>query len=138
MKHRNAAPTMTQEEILHFQNGVEEFNAGRFFECHEILEDLWHGIRGEARDFFQGLIQVAVGFYHLDNGNRIGSRSQLEKGLARLEAYADSYMGIAVDEFRRETARWLARIIAGQEIGGHVHDLPKLRKSVAHKTDTSA
>jgi len=115
------------EEVLLFHKGVEEFNAGRFFECHETLEDLWHGVRGEARDFFQGLIQIAVGLYHFDNGNLTGSRSQLEKGLHRFEGYTNSYMGIALGEFRRQATTWLEKVVGGEEIRGHVHELPKLR-----------
>jgi predicted metal-dependent hydrolase len=122
-----APPRLDPEEVLLFRKGVEEFNAGRFFECHEILEELWHRVRGEARDFFQGLIQVAVGLYHLDNGNLRGSRSQLEKGLHRLQGYASPYLGIALDEFRRRATTWLEKIVTGEEIRWHVRDLPKLR-----------
>jgi len=122
-----APPRLDPEEVFLFRKGVEEFNAGRFFECHETLEDLWHGVRGEARDFFQGLIQVSVGLYHVDNGNLTGSRSQLEKGLHRLQGYASPYLGIALDEFRRQATTWLEEIVTGEEIRGQVGDLPKLR-----------
>ena len=135
MKFLLAAP-MTDGKVLaqlepevfrQFCRGVEEFNNGMFFECHETLEDVWHGIRGSARDFFQGLIQIAVGFYHLDNANLVGSRSQLEKGLRRLEKYHDAFMGIDLGELRRQAAEWLERLHSGQPIGGHVRDLPKIR-----------
>ena len=114
------------EEMVKFTKGVAEFNAGLFFECHETLEDVWHGVRGSARDFFQGLIQVAVGFYHLDNRNLAGSRSQLEKGLGKLERYGDLFMGINLGQFRLEVAAWLQKLVLNEEIRGHIRDLPKL------------
>ena len=113
--------------MLQFRKGVAEFNAGRFFECHEILEDVWHGVRGPARDFYQGLIQVAVGLYHLGNGNLVGCRSQLEKGLQKLERYGDQVMGIELRRFRLQVDAWLQKVVSGEEIRGHVRDLPKLR-----------
>ncbi|MFN7972910.1 MAG: DUF309 domain-containing protein [Acidobacteriota bacterium] len=67
---------------------VAEFNSGRYFECHDTLEALWHGMRGEARDAMKGLIQVAVGFYHLRAGNARGAESQLGKALGNLDASA--------------------------------------------------
>ena len=123
----NAVSKLEPEAMLQFRKGVAEFNAGLFFECHETLEDLWHGVRGPARDFFQGLIQVAVGFYHLGNRNLTGSRSQLEKGLQKLERYGDQFMGIDLGQFRLQTATWLQKVVSGEEIRGHVRDLPKLQ-----------
>jgi predicted metal-dependent hydrolase len=118
---------LSTEQLLEFQKGVNEFNCGMFFECHETLEDLWHGICGPSRDFYQGLIQIAVGFYHLGNGNRTGGQSQLEKGLRRLERYGDSFLGIELEQFRAQVAEWLAKARTGSELGGHVRDLPKIR-----------
>jgi predicted metal-dependent hydrolase len=53
-------PSLTDDEKRLFQQGVHEFNTGCFFECHETLEDLWGGVRGTSRDFFQGLIQTST------------------------------------------------------------------------------
>jgi uncharacterized protein len=112
--------------IRALRKGVEQFNAGKFFECHDTLEEVWQGIRGPARDFFQGLIQVSVGLYHLGNGNRAGATSQLDKALARLSSYGDRYAGIELETLRREVQLWLARIRSGEEFHCTIADLPKL------------
>jgi predicted metal-dependent hydrolase len=78
-------PTLDPEERRALAKGVREFNDGYYFECHDTLEDLWSGLRGDARDFFQGLIQVAVGYYHLGNDNPSGARSMFERALQRFE-----------------------------------------------------
>jgi predicted metal-dependent hydrolase len=114
------------DELAGLRRGIAEFNAGRFFECHETLEDVWHGIRGPGRDFFQGLIQISVGFYHLGNGNLRGGQSQLEKGLRRLDSYPGRFMGIDLAGLRDQAAGWLNRVRGGEELRCHIRELPKI------------
>ena len=52
-----------------------------------------------ARTALQGLIQIAVGFHHLENGNREGARSLLVLGTAKL--------GEAGAALPFDTRRWL-------------------------------
>jgi predicted metal-dependent hydrolase len=74
--------------------GLREFNEGRYFEAHDILEDLWQGYREPDRVLLQALIHAAVGFYHLENGNFKGSRSQLWKACTKMNAYLPAYWGL--------------------------------------------
>jgi predicted metal-dependent hydrolase len=41
------------------------FNARRYYEAHDVLEDLWLGTRGPDHFFYKGLIQFAGAFVHL-------------------------------------------------------------------------
>ncbi|MEQ1862711.1 MAG: DUF309 domain-containing protein [Chthoniobacteraceae bacterium] len=41
------------------------FNAGRYYEAHDVLEDLWLSEPGADAAFFKGLIQFAGAFVHL-------------------------------------------------------------------------
>jgi len=127
MSERPAEPAFDDEARAAIRRGVEEFNTGRFFECHDTIEDVWQGTRGPARDFLQGLIQISVGFYHLRNGNLTGARSQLEKGLANLESYGDAYGGIELRELRPAVGSWLEKIRRGEPIRGTLADVPKYR-----------
>ena len=56
------------------------YEAELFFEVHEVLEPLWRDARGSERDALQGLIQIAVGYQHLANGNLAGARALLTDG----------------------------------------------------------
>ena len=100
------APALNAEERNLYEKGVGEFNARLFFECHDTLEELWAGVRGPSRDFFQGLIQVAVGFHHIGNGNRVGAERLFGRALKRLEGYPDDYGGLALGELREAVAGW--------------------------------
>jgi predicted metal-dependent hydrolase len=64
--------------------GIREFNRGDWFECHETVEDLWVGAEGEVRDFYQGIIQIAVALHHWRNGNFGGAVSLLKGGAGYL------------------------------------------------------
>jgi uncharacterized protein len=44
--------------------GIELFNMERFWESHEVLEQIWRGSRGSERDTIQGLILTAAAFVH--------------------------------------------------------------------------
>ncbi|HLK85808.1 MAG TPA: DUF309 domain-containing protein [Candidatus Binataceae bacterium] len=66
--------------------GIELFNAGRFFECHEAWEDVWKKARGEERLFVQGMIQMAVAILHAQRGNARGARSVWNKARDKLES----------------------------------------------------
>jgi predicted metal-dependent hydrolase len=76
--------------------GVHLFNAGEFFECHEVLEDLWREERGPIRELYQGILQVGVGFYHLGRGNHRGAVNLLGYGIARLEKVPKDAHGLDV------------------------------------------
>ena len=87
------------------REGINFFNAGRYFEAHETWEDLWRVTRGPRRLFYQGLIQAAVGLHHLSLGNWNGARAQLAKSLAKLEQYPANFCrldnGRLVGDLRR-------------------------------------
>ena len=110
-------PRLDEEERALFARGVEQFNAGLFFECHDTLEEMWSGLRGPARDFFQGLIQVSVAFYHLEAGNGPGALSMLSRALKRFAAYPDVYFGFDLAAHRAELEDRRARIEAGEPPG---------------------
>ena len=120
-------PALGAEERRGLEKGVAEFNAGLFFECHDTLEEVWSGVRGPAREFLQGLIQVSVGFYHLGNGNPGGALSMFDRGLKRLGKYPDRYCGLELGELRREVAQWRARVAAGEGFPDDPARLPKYR-----------
>jgi uncharacterized protein len=90
-----------------FEKGVALFNSGHFFECHDVIEEVWQEWTGRGRTFFQGIIHVAVGFYHLDNENYRGSRSQLTKGISKLQHYGPVYYGIELTDFLAQVSRCL-------------------------------
>ncbi len=82
-----------------YLEGVRLFNAEDFFECHDVLEELWSETLGEEKKFLQGLIQASVALFHFGNENLGGARKLYESARKNLEPYAPDYMGLNLDEF---------------------------------------
>ena len=61
-----------------------------------MLEDAWRAAEPEERDFFQGLVHVAVAWYQAGRGNRTGCERQLEKARRRLDPYAPKHRGVDI------------------------------------------
>jgi len=106
-------PPLAEAEEALLRRGVAQFNARLFFECHDTLEVLWAALRADRRDFLQGLIQLAVAFYHLANGNRPGAVRVFDRGLERLARYPAVYAGLQAGPLREAAGRWRAAAAAG-------------------------
>ena len=86
---------MKKELSTEFQKGIKLFNSGNFYECHDVLEDVWFDVSGRDKDFYQGLIHLAVGFYHITGKNNPkGALLQLNKAVIKLIPYKPIHEGI--------------------------------------------
>ena len=93
---------------------IREFNGCEWFECHETVEDLWIGETGEVRDFYQGLIQIAVALHHWKNGNFGGAVSLLKGGAGYLGHVGDSCQWVDVARLIADADRMRAAL---EELG---------------------
>ena len=96
-----------------YKAGLEHIRAGRFFEAHEELEIAWRAAVPEERDFYQGLVHVAVAWYQAGRGNTVGAQRQLEKALRRLEPYEPEHRGVDVADVRRQLRAAQAVVLGG-------------------------
>lgn len=64
-------------------------DAGRAFHAHEVLEGTWKAAAEPERELWKGLAQLAVGVTHAQRGNARGAVQLLDRGAARVAAYAD-------------------------------------------------
>ena len=83
-----------QEQWL--ARGLDLIRAGEFFAAHEELELAWRAAPEGERDFYQGLVHVAVAWYQAGRGNRVGCDRQLEKAAQRLALYAPSHRDVDI------------------------------------------
>ena len=77
MKNAGCCGEVPTAELL---GAIDQFNRGEWFECHETLEELWVGEKGELKDFYQGVLQLAVALHHWRNGNLKGALILLKSG----------------------------------------------------------
>jgi hypothetical protein len=94
------------------RQACDEFNSGRFFACHETLEEVWLEEQGAVRDCYKGLIQLAAAFVHVGRGNAAGARRLLTTATGYLEPYRrDGALGIDIDALCVQAARALDAIV---------------------------
>lgn len=80
------------------RQACDEFNTRRYFECHEILEEVWQEEDGALREFYKGLIQLAAAFVHISRGNFVGADRLLRTSLGYLGQYrAKGALGFDVE-----------------------------------------
>lgn len=92
--------------------GIRLFERGDYFESHEVWESLWNQTAGVDRDFYQGLIQVAVALCHYCNGNMRGGGELYRRATGRLERYRPRHRGLDVDRFLADLGRCFAPVLA--------------------------
>jgi predicted metal-dependent hydrolase len=81
------------------EDALALWDARLFFEVHEVLEPHWAVATGDTREALQGVIQIAVGWQHLANGNLAGARALLADGAAKL--HGRRLFDVALDAFAR-------------------------------------
>ena len=100
-----------------YRRGLELIERGEYYAAHEVIEDVWREAAQEERDFFQGLVHVAVAWYQAGRGNRRGCEGQLAKARRRLAPYAPVHRGLDVADL----------LVQVQSAGGSYPDLPRPR-----------
>jgi uncharacterized protein len=84
--------------------GIELFNAGEYFEAHEALENAWRAEPGQSRELYQGILQVAVTYLHIQRGNYGGATKVAARCQIKLDQWPDACRGVEVAALRRNLA----------------------------------
>lgn len=85
------------------------FNAGEYYEAHDVLEHLWLECSDPNATFYKGLIQIAGGFVHLrrqslrpthpKDGKRLAPAGRLlTLGASNISGFGPLHMGLDVDK----------------------------------------
>ncbi len=89
------------------REGIGLFNTGRFFECHESLEDFYLRSEEEHKPFLEGLVQLAAACrIYTELGEVHGPIRMIRQAIIRLENYQPYYLGIRVKSLIHALERW--------------------------------
>jgi uncharacterized protein len=113
-----------------FWVGVEQFNSGEFYACHDTLEAVWIVAPEADKKFYQGILQVAVGLYHLGNQNLRGAVILLGEGSNRLRSYPLDYAQLDLYNFLQQVIKLLTELQtrSPQSLDPLPPDRPKLHR----------
>ncbi|MGG3803085.1 DUF309 domain-containing protein [Metabacillus fastidiosus] len=96
-------------------NYLVHFHGDRdYFECHEVLEEHWkEAPPSERKDYWVGLIQIAVGLYHQRRGNFKGALKMINSSinLLTVNTAAITQLGLQANELLVQLQRVKADII---------------------------
>ena len=123
---------MEAQDDSRLQKGIDEFNQRLFFECHETLEEIWLEDHGEDRKFYQGIIQIAAGYFKWQQGVPIGAIKLWRSGLEKIEPYGSVHLGVNLGAFAAAVKENLDELQAVQQKGGDCAslDIPTLYRIV--------
>lgn len=126
----------TPDEIRRLDRALALFEAGAWFTCHEVLEQLWLDETRPQRDVYKGILQIAVGLLHEENGNRAGALRLLERGAGHLLPFLPAWFGVDLAALREEAVRLravLADVPPGQRLDATRWKelLPRVRRAYA-------
>lgn len=69
-----------------------------YFECHEVLEDEWKkDPQRERKNYWRGLIQIAVALYHWRRGNFKGAARSFGHATDNLKNQEEALTRLAID-----------------------------------------
>ena len=90
---RDELKTVIEESIVLFEKG-------RYFECHEVLEQIWLKLKGLERHFLAGLILLAAAMHksHMQRNLR-AARLLYARAVYHLAWISDTFHGIDVRGF---------------------------------------
>ncbi|MEC4985294.1 MAG: DUF309 domain-containing protein [Oscillatoria sp. PMC 1068.18] len=111
-----------------FWQGVEEFNQQEFYACHDTLEALWMESVEPEKRFYQGILQIAVGCYHLGNHNWRGAVISLGEGIRRIRDFQPVWEGVDVTELVDESSQLLIALqkTPPEQVSEFVEELEKI------------
>ena len=114
-------------ESPEFQRGIALFNHAKFFEAHEVLEDIWRPMDASDTDriCMQGIVQVAVALHHQSTGNRTGALSVMRRAARNLAPAKDKAFGVRMP--LEEDRTWTRdRVVSLEEIAARMSEYKPL------------
>lgn len=92
------------------KKGIDEFNRQEFYACHDTIEEIWMDSIEPDKKFYQGILQISVGCYHLSNGNWKGAVILLGEGLRKLVEYEPDYSNVDVTKLTNNSYELLTTL----------------------------
>jgi uncharacterized protein len=109
---------------VEYLNGIKYFNARKYFEAHEAWEEIWLHSSGEAKLFYQMIIQAAVALYHYERKNPRGVRGMYNNVMEKLDRLPASFMSLNLEDFARQLKTFFAELLENDHENAFALDKP--------------
>ncbi len=95
--------------------GIYLFNQKRFFDAHEELELAWRDETKPIRNLYRGILQIGVGYYHIQHRNFTGAIKMFIRAEKWLLPYSGVYKGINIDKLKKDAEK-ISRMVKNGEL----------------------
>jgi len=99
------------------QEGIDLFNQGSYYKCHDALEEAWRQDETPGRSLYQGILQFGIALYQIQRGNYRGAVKMLLRVRQWLDPLPPVCRGVNVARLRQNI----------QEVSTAVHSLDPQR-----------
>ena len=95
--------TVCNDPLPHYAvKGLEQFNRGKYFEAHDMLELAWMEDDSPGRDLYRAILQVSVAYYQTLRGNYNGAVKMFLRVRKWLDPLPEKCQGINIEKLRQE------------------------------------
>lgn len=111
------------------------FNAGKYWEAHESLEEAWRDESGPVRYLYQGVLQVGVTYLHILRRNYAGAVKVYRRSQRLLAPFPAFCRGVDVGRLREDAKRVMVEVDRLGEKGLDAFDKALLKPVVWVEND---
>jgi predicted metal-dependent hydrolase len=86
------------------RSGIEKFNHGEYYACHDDLEEAWRQDDSAARDLYRGILQIGIAYYQIQKGNYRGAVKMLLRVRQWLDPLHDTCRSVDVVQLRDDAS----------------------------------
>jgi predicted metal-dependent hydrolase len=104
---------MQLEDDPRFVAAIAQFNAGEFYEASDAFEELFFEAVRDEVELVRALLQVSVGAYHADTGQRRPAVERLEEAILAIDRVTDDH-GLDLPRLRQDISRLMREIRQGR------------------------
>jgi predicted metal-dependent hydrolase len=87
------------------KEGIELFNQGEYYKCHDALEEAWMEDQSPARELYRGILQVGIAIYQIERGNYRGAVKMLLRLRQWLDPLPPVCRGVNIAKLRDNAAK---------------------------------
>lgn len=82
-----------REHLFKMSHGIHLYNEQKYWECHEVFEDLWaEDAHDPIRNIYWAIIQVAAACIHYRDSNLIGAQGMIMKAKEKFRRCRDQHL----------------------------------------------
>lgn len=82
------------------ERGIELFNQGEYYRCHDDLEAAWRQDTSQGRGLYRSILQVGIALYQVRRNNYRGAMKMLLRVRQWLAPLPDTCRGVDIAAFR--------------------------------------